>query len=233
MNVFTKLEKPRSKTNYYLSYSIKLTIFTFMTSAFVPFFSDYFRRHNEHNNENLITNMFFIFLTNSFISPIVWLINIPLIIKKIKIFFLERRLSPDLMHYKTQKELNELYEYPDMDIASKYSYIFMTILMTMFYLPIFPLGVVISLLGFVLAYYSEKYNFTQGYKRPEMLNEQLGEFYFNFFICIMFSYSLGNFFFTKGLFTNDSWPIINICFFDALTYELIEVLYLQIQTIFD
>ena len=86
------------------------------------------------------------------------------------------------MHYMTQKELNELYEYPDMDIASKYSYISKTLLMTMFYLPIFPLGVLISLIGLIVAYFLEKFNFAHGYKRPEMLNEKLGEFHFNFFI---------------------------------------------------
>ena len=104
------------------------------------------------------------------------------------------------MHFKTQKELNDLYEYPEMDIASKYSYISMTLLMTMFYLPIFPLGVAITLLGLILAYFLEKFNFTHHYKRPEMLNEKLGEFYFNFFISIIVSYSLGDYFFNNGLF---------------------------------
>jgi hypothetical protein len=41
MKYFTKIEKQKSMTNYYLSFSIKLTIFTFMTSALVPFFSNY------------------------------------------------------------------------------------------------------------------------------------------------------------------------------------------------
>ena len=219
MKFFTKMEKQKSMTNYYLSFSIKLTIFTFMTSAFVPFISNYINNHSKnHDNQTLITNMFFLFLTNSFISPILWTVNIPLLIKKVRIFFIERKKVPNSMHFKTQKELNDLYEYPDMDIASKYSYIFMTILMTMFYLPIFPLGVPISLFGLVLAYFLEKFNFTHSYKRPEMLNEKLGEFYFNFFICILVSYSFGDYFFTSGLFLNDSWPIINIVFFSFLSF---------------
>ena len=49
--------------------------------------------------------------------------------------------------------------------------------MIMFYLLKYPLWVPISLLGLVLTYYLEKYNFTHSYKRPEMLNEKLGEFY--------------------------------------------------------
>ena len=104
-----------------------------------------------------------------------------------------------------------------MDIASKYSYLYKTILMTMFYLPKFPLGVLISLLGLVFAYFLEKYNFTHSYKRPEMLNEKLGEFYFNFFICMSVSYSIGNYIFMKNILDDTTWPILNIICFGALS----------------
>ena len=218
MKLFTKMEKPKSMTSYYLSYSIKLAIFTFMTSALIPFLSNYLSgKLKEHDNKTLITNMLFLFLTNSFLKPIVWTLNISLIIKKIRIFFIERKKVPNSMHFKTQKELNDLYEYPEMDIASKYSYISMTLLMTMFYLPIFPLGVAITLLGLILAYFLEKFNFTHHYKRPEMLNEKLGEFYFNFFISIIVSYSLGDYFFNNGLFTSDTWSYVNIIIFGSLS----------------
>ena len=218
MKTFTKMEKPKSMTSYYLSYSIKLSIFTFVTSGLVPFLSNFFSgRLKKHDNATLINNMFFLFLTNSFLKPILWTINIPLIIKKIRIFFIERKIEPNSMHYKTQKELNELYEYPDMDIASKYSYITMTLYMSMFYLPIFPFGVTFSLLGLILAYFLEKYNFTHNYKRPEMLNERLGEFYLNIFICIIISYSFGDYFFNYSLFRNDIWPNINILIFATLS----------------
>jgi hypothetical protein len=121
------------------------------------------------------------------------------------------------MHFKTQKELNDIYELPDMDIAMKYSYLFKTILMTMFYLPIFPMGVPISLLGLILAYFLEKYNFTHNYKRPEMLNQKLGKFYFSFFVCIFLSYCLGNYIFSNLAKLDDYWSIISLIFFGALS----------------
>ena len=221
LKIFTKIEKLKSKTNYYLSFSIKLTIFTLMTSALVPVLSNYLNRKENgieyNNNKILITNMIIIFLVNSFVTPLVWTLNIPLIIKKIKIYLIERKENPDLVHFKTQKELNDIYEFPDMQIASKYSYITKTVLMTMFYLPIFPLGVSVSLSGLIIAYFLEKYNFTHSYKRPEMLNEKLGEFYFNFFIYILLSFCFGNYFFMVGMFEKDSWRIINILFFAILS----------------
>ena len=217
MKYFTKIEKQKSMTNYYLSFSIKLTIFTFVTSTLVPLIPNILNENlKKHNNKNLITNILFIFLANSFVTPIVWTINIRLIIKKIRIYFIETKKVPDSMHFKTQKELNELYEYPDMDIACKYSYISKTLFMTTFYLPIFPLGVLISLIGLLLAYFLEKYNFTHKYKRPEMLNEKLGEIHFNFFISVQIVYSIGNYVFMKDLLKNDNWKIVNIILFCIL-----------------
>ena len=217
MKYFTKMEKQKSMTNYYLSFSIKLSIFTFLTSALVPLIPEVLNGNlKKHNNKNLITNMLFIFLANSFFTPILWTLNVPLIVKKIRIYFIERKRIPDSMHYKTQKELNELYEYPDMSISSKYSYISKTLFMTMFYLPIFPLGVLISIIGFILVYFLEKYNFTHHYKRPEMLNEKLGEIHFNFFIFVLIFYSIGNYVFMDGLLEYDYWKIINISIFCTL-----------------
>ena len=221
MKFFTKMEKQKSKTNYYLSYSVKLSIFTLTTSAFLPCLSSYLNRKfnglEYNNNKNLINNMLVLFLVNSFVTPIIWIINFPLRIKRIRICLIERKKYPDLMHFKTQKELNDIYELPDMQIASKYSYIFKTVLMTMFYLPIFPFGVVISLSGLILSYFLEKYNFTHNYKRPEMLNSKLGKFYFNFFICILLSYCLGNYFFMEDIYIIDSWRVVNLLFFGILS----------------
>ena len=222
MNYFTKMEKQKSMTNHYLSFSIKLTVFTFVSSSLVPLIPNILNNNlKKHNNRNLITSILFIFLANSFLTPIIWTVNIRLIIKKIRIYFLEKKKVPDSMHYKTQKELNELYELPDMDISSKYSYISKTLFMTVFYLPIFPLGVLISLIGLILAYFLEKYNFTHHYKRPEMLNEKMGEIHFNFFISVQIVYSIGNYIFIKDLLENDYWKVVNIalfCIFSIIPY---------------
>ena len=217
LRIFTQMEKQKCKSNYYLSYSIKLTIFTLTTSAVVPFLSNYLNqiyKGLEYNNKTLINNMLMIFLVNSFFTPLIWTLNISLIIKKIRIYFIEKN---QYMHFKTQKELNDIYELPDMNIAMKYSYLAKTILMTMFYLPIFPIGVPISLLGLIMAYFLEKYNFTHHYKRPEMLNQKLGKFYFNFFICVFLLYCLGNNIFSNLAKLDDSWSIISLIFFGTLS----------------
>ena len=151
--ILTKMEKQICMTNYFLSYSIKLTILTFLSSTIIPYLSN--KYYNEQLNlDLLITNCFTMFLSNSFLIPITWTINFDYFLKKVRKFIIKKKKK-----CLPQNELNVLYELLDMDIASKYSYVARTLLMSFFYLPIFPLGIIICFIGFIFAYLLEKYNF--------------------------------------------------------------------------
>ena len=96
-------------TNYYLSFSVKLTFFTFISSGIVPLVSNIIE-NGTGNNENLVDDMLIIFLCNSFLTPFLWTFDINYIYKKIKICLIERKKNPDKQHNMTQRELNELYQ---------------------------------------------------------------------------------------------------------------------------
>ena len=215
LDYLTKLEHQRTKTEYYLSFSVKLTIFTFVNSAVVPLIGNYIQ-DDWGENENLVNNMITMFISNAFLTPILWTFNIGYIIKRVKISFLEKKENPDSKHNMSQRDLNLLYEHPSMDISYKYSYIGKTLLMTFLYIPIFPLGVPISLCGFLLGYFLEKYNFTHIYKRPEMLNHKICEFYMNYFIVLLFDYGIGNWMFMSETFPIKQWALVNIILFGIL-----------------
>ena len=225
----TYREKPISKSNYILSLSIKITIFTFLNSAIIPFITkhivanykddthekiiDYVSRKR---NNLLIDDMFIYFLVNAIVTPILYVLNVPFLLKKFQICLLERKKDPDKHHHMTQRELNKLYEYPDMDLAFKLSYIAKTLAMCMFYMPIFPLGYVLSLIGFIFDYWVEKYIFTHQCKRPEMLDEIIEQFYVNFFIVILFIGGIGDYVFLHDAFESNTWTLLNIILFGAL-----------------
>ena len=82
--------------------------------------------------------------------------------------------------------------------------------MAFFYLPIFPLGIPISLVGFFLGYYLERFNFTHLYKRPEMLNETICNFYMDYFVVVLFVYGLGDFLFMRNNFKNNKFGYVNL-----------------------
>ena len=208
LGYLTRIEKQISMTNYYLSFSIKLTFFSFMTSGIVPLLSNYY--YDPKNNYNLLlTNMFTLFLINSFLTPIMWTFDFKYWLKKYNINKIEKNGNSDL----TQRELNTLYEFPDMKISYKYSYIAKTLLLTFFYIPIFPFGALISLLGFIFGYFLEKYNFSHRYKRPEMLNSRICEFYSNYFIVNFIMLGIGNYIFIFDNYKNNIWAIFNIFLF--------------------
>jgi hypothetical protein len=218
LDFLTKMEKQYTMTEYYRSYSLKLTIFTFFTSAVVPLICELLRRSSGY--EILISNMLMMFLVNAFVTPIMWTLNFTFFLKKFRICLLKWNKDPkevDKNHNMTQRELNDLFELPDMSISYKYSYLAKTLLMTFLYIPIFPLGILISLVGFILGYLLEKFNYSQMYKRPEMLNHKLCVFYVNHFDIIIFVYAIGDYIFMHDAYENEVIPLVKIIIFGIMT----------------
>ena len=218
LDFLTKKEKPYTMTEYYRSYSVKLTLFSFFTSSVVPLICELIRNSNGY--EILISNMLMMFLVNAFVTPIMWTFNFTYFLKKFQICLIDFKKDPkneDKNHNMTQRELNDLYELPDMCISYKYSYLAKTILMTFLYIPIFPLGIAISLVGFVLGYLLEKFNYAHMYKRPEMLNHRLCVFYVNHFDVAFFVYAIGDYIFMNDSYENKNIPLAKIIIFGVIT----------------
>ena len=214
LDMLTKIEKQSSITKYYLSYSIKLTIFSFLTKGIIPLVVE--EISGTENYEILITNMLTMFLANSVVTPLIWTLNINPVIwkKKLNIYLIEK--NPYKYLNMNQKKLNQLYEKNDMKISEKYSYIAKTLLMTFFYISIFPFGVLISLGGFILCFFLEKYNYINNYKRPEILNNTLFFFYLKNYIIILFFIGLGDYIFLSDVFSTKAWSLANLIILAAL-----------------
>ena len=144
----TLRERQISKSNYILSLSIKLSIFTFLNSAIVPLLSKYFvlhiteEKHKYYENPKydrrregdflLVDDLLIYFIFNAIVTPILWSFDFSYILRRIHQYCIERKENPDKNHYMTQRDLNKLYEYPDMKLAYKYSYIANTTAMCFF-----------------------------------------------------------------------------------------------------
>ena len=121
-----------------------------------------------------------------------------------------------------------------MNISIKYSYITKTLLMAFLYIPIFPLGIIISFFGFCLAFLLEKFNFCKIYKKPEMLGAKICQFYIDYFVIILFVYGLGDYFFLQETYKNNIWSLINLITFGILIFipyiKILDRDYLNIDT---
>ena len=224
LEILTHLEKQISRSNYILSLSIKITIFTFLNSAIVPLLSKHlllFYKYDKDSidikkerNNLLIYDMLVYFIYNAIITPLFWSFNIPYLYRKMQQCFIERNPAKNL--YINQRDLNRLYEYPNMNLAYKYSYIAKTTAMCLFFMPIFPLGFIFAFIGFIFAYFLEKFNFTYLYKRPEMFDEIITKVYANYFIIILFIGGIGDYIFSYDVYNNNKWSLINIIIFGIL-----------------
>ena len=107
LNFLTKLEKNISYSDYYLSYSYKLMLATWANTALIPIAVAYFNEQ-WRNKGLLINNAFVIFLTNSIVTPLVILIDIPYYVKSFARWRLINKYEvkgEPMIH--TQGELNQ------------------------------------------------------------------------------------------------------------------------------
>lgn len=217
MELLTKFEKNRSYTEFYLSYSIKLTIFWFINQAILPVIITAFEDWNY--KEILIQNSFIFFLTNAFITPLTTIFDFSHYYKKYKRYSLinKFKFNSDDIQY-TQGELNQIFENTDINIAYKYAYISKTILMTIFYIPILPCGIFISLTGMGLLYLIEKYKITNHYKKPPTISSEICFTYLDSFKIIVFIYSVSVYIFhNESPYSNYfNFSLFSIIFFGIL-----------------
>ena len=211
----TLMEKIELKTDYYVSYSLKLTIFNFVTIAIIPVVSNFINKR-WGDSDVLCNNLLMIFIMNILFPPVLFYLGPDLALKIYK--RTKARLDLEDIKYEkstyTQGELNEMFENPKMDICFKYSYVCNAILIPLFYMSIFPIGMLFGFLGLLFAYISEFF-YVGLYKRPEILNSKLCIFYVSHFKWAIFIFALGNYLFLSPLNKNQrlNWSFINLIVF--------------------
>ena len=209
------IEVNETKTNYYTSLSLKITIFTFINTSIVPLVSTIIQRDYD-SNQILLNNLFLIFLTNFTLHPIVLYLNPNLLVKLLKRARAIKKLEgiPVKESIYTQDELNRLFQNPSMSIYYKYSFYSNVILTTLFYMSLFPLGAIFSFLGLLLSYFLEIVHLGF-YKRPEMLNSNLCKCFINHFKVAVAIFAIGNYIFLKDVekHFDINWSLINLILF--------------------
>lgn len=199
LGVLTWTERMYSNTQYYLSFSKKLQFALFANTALVPTLVNYLNDLWDSKGtfltvEILISNAFFIILSNAFLNPFIWFLSPGYYIKLLRRYWLRRHIR----EY-TQKEANEIYENPSIELAYKYAYIRKTELITVFYLPLVPIACGISLFGLIMMYIIEKRLTISMYKRPENINGKISMDFVSNFKSVLFVYSISMYIFSIDL----------------------------------
>ena len=218
--VTKKFEAIETKTDYYVSLSVKMTIFTFINTNIVPLLSNYI--HSDWNQSDiLLTNILFIFILSFALNPLVFYLNPNLLMKLSKRARARKEIEglPVKDSTYTQDELNRLFQNPSMSICYKYSFYSNVVLTSFFYMSIIPIGIVFSLFGLIISYFLEIVHL-QFYKRPDVLNSKLCKFFINHFNIALVVLALGNYIFLRDAeeFFSPNWTLINLILFVILVF---------------
>ena len=227
LKVLTFLEKNEIRTDFYISYSLKLTIFIFITVALLPVISNL--AFGLNNCDILVNNLLMIFIVNILLPPVLFYFGPELLIK----LFQRAKARMDLRDVPlekstyTQGELNEYYENPDMNIYYKYAYVTNAILIPLFFMSIFPIGMIFSFGGLLITYFSEFF-YIRFYKRPEILSSSLSRFYVSNFKWATFIFALGNYIFFFLIHEEErlGWNLANLIIFFVISlipYQSIKI----------
>ncbi|CAI2381736.1 unnamed protein product [Moneuplotes crassus] len=188
-------EKHMTYTKYHLSVAFKLTIATFVNVALLPIFTR-LEKEEWFESGGLSTTIFYNVVSVSFVAPIVNLFNISYLIKRIKMCREKRKGEKSKL---TQRQANQLFLGPNMDIASAYSNTCLLFLVVSFYTPIMPILPMVAGAGVLLQYWVEKYLLLRRYSIPEAAGSAMANFYANVLPFGMFLYALSNYLFLNEL----------------------------------
>ena len=218
--VTKRFEAIETKTDYYISLSLKITIFTFINTDIVPLLSNYFQS-DWNENSILLNNIFMIFVTNFTLNPLVFYLNPNLLRKLTKRARARKEIEglPLEESTYTQDELNRLFQNPSMSVCYKYSFYTNVILTTFFYMSLFPLGVVFSFVGLLFSYFLEIVHLGF-YKRPEVLNSRLCKVFIHHFKIAIAVFAIGNFVFLRDVekHYDIDWSLINLILFIIIAF---------------
>ena len=113
---------------------------------------------------------------------------------------IEKEISEQVVNQEglSRLELEQTYEKKEMDLEGNYSDILAIYWITMFYLSIYPIGIILSFLNLLFKFIIEKSFLLNVYKRPEYINPQFGFLCFNLFNIGFFLFLCGDIIFFKN-----------------------------------
>jgi len=160
------------------------SIFKLINQGIFPLLTYYCLPDKEKDYSDLVSKMFVIIEMDGFGYPMVdWLYSVVLTKgkdmyestqKMMTLENIEKEISEKVVNKEglSRLELEQSYEKKEMDIEGNYSDILSIYWITMFYLPIYPIGIIQSFLNLLFKFIIERNFLLNVYKRPDYINPQ-------------------------------------------------------------
>ncbi|OMJ68561.1 hypothetical protein SteCoe_33950 [Stentor coeruleus] len=169
IRIYSKEEMHHTWSTYNLSVSKKLVIALFLNTGIIPLVISYNYITDWFNTGGLANNIFWIQVANAIINPLLYLIYPSYLLKKIIRWFKSRNGLKGMSQY----EANLLFEGPEVDLADRFANILKSCLVSIFYAPLVPVGVLVTIIGIVLEVLVFKLMLIKVHSRPRKQSKTL------------------------------------------------------------
>jgi hypothetical protein len=130
-------------------------------------FSIHAESEDWYEEGGLADSIFWTLTINAIISPLVYIISPSHILKLFKRWRLVKENIKFGAVGLSQDEANKLFEGPQIDLANRNAHLVKTYMVTMFYAPMLPVGILISAVALGLDYWATKYMLLRVHARPK------------------------------------------------------------------
>lgn len=117
IRLLSSYEKHMTYTKFRLSVATKLMIATFVNTAILPLINNLDRK-SWFDNGGLVTTIFYNVISVSFVTPLLNVFSITYILRRFRMW---KEFKKGLESKLTQKQANDLFEGPNIDMASRYA----------------------------------------------------------------------------------------------------------------
>ena len=121
----------------------------------------------------ILSDSWFILLSQAFVGPIINMMNIPGCINKYKRSSLTGKIKEGKANAYTQEDAQLIFEKSEFDPSFAYAALANIVFTAFFFQPILPLGAASALVGLVLTYYAYKKMLLRDSKRPVLISKEI------------------------------------------------------------
>ncbi|CAI2371715.1 unnamed protein product [Moneuplotes crassus] len=190
IRLLSLFERHETYTQFNISVAIKLTFAIFANTGIIPLFVN-FSKDNWFTPSGLCTDISFNILALCLIGPILYIFD-PVYINKLIKKKLEMRKG--IRSKMTQRQVNELFEGEEFDIAQRYSVTLSLAMIVMLYMTINPFISGVAILGCIFQYWVTKIMLLRRHNTPNKLGKGLDQYIRSFLPLMTFLYCFGHFY---------------------------------------
>ncbi|CAI2382738.1 unnamed protein product [Moneuplotes crassus] len=197
-------ERHNTHTSYNLSVAQKLAIASLINTGISPLLVN-FGKDNWFHSNGLVVDVVSNTLSVCFFNPLMYLCDPKYFYKK-WLACVERKKETDSLL--TQRQVNDLFEGPQVDIALQHSNLMLLLCLVLMYCYVFPIVAVIAIFGALFQYFIEKYLLLNRHKLPPEIGPSLSQFFIGVMPVLVAIFGCSIFFSNSYLFGINYWRFI-------------------------